>query len=58
MEGEGYYEHKERKIVYSVVSSAEIKKVLSVIQEVDPHAFVNVMKTEQVAGRFYQKPNE
>lgn len=58
MEGEGYYEHKERKIVYSVASSAEIKKVLSVIQEVDPHAFVNVMKTEQVAGRFYQKPNE
>ena len=58
MEGEGSYEHKERKIVYSVVSSAEIKAVLSVIKVADPHAFVNVMKTEQVAGRFYQKPNE
>ena len=46
------------KSVPPVVSSAEIKAVLSVIKVADPHAFVNVMKTEQVAGRVYQKPNE
>ena len=58
MEGEGSYERKERKVVYSVVSSAESKHVLRAIKEADPHAFVNIIKTEQVSGRFYQKPNE
>ena len=58
MEGEGPYEHREHKVVYSVVSSAESKKVIKEIKEADPHAFVNVMKTEHIAGRFYQRPNE
>ena len=58
IEGQGAYEDRERKIVYSVVSSAESKKVIRAIKEADPHAFVNLMKTEQVAGKFYQKPNE
>ena len=47
MNGEGSYEHHERKVVYSVVSSAECKHVLSAIKEVDPKAFVNVIKTER-----------
>ncbi len=58
IEGQGAYEDRERKIVYSVVSSAESKKVIRAIKEADSHAFVNLMKTEQVAGKFYQKPNE
>lgn len=58
IEGQGAYEDRERKIVYSVVSSAESKKVIQAIRQADPHAFVNLMKTEQVAGKFYQKPNE
>ncbi len=58
MEGEGSYEHHERKVVYSVVSSEESKIIIRAIKEIDPHAFINVMKTEQVAGRFYQRPNE
>lgn len=58
IEGQGAYEDRERKSVYSVVSSAESKKVIRAIKEADPHAFVNLMKTEQVAGKFYQKPNE
>lgn len=58
IDGEGSYEHKERKVVYSVVSSAESKVVMRTVKEADPHAFVNIIKTEQIAGRFYQKPNE
>ncbi len=58
IEGEGPYEKRERKIVYSVVSSAESKRVLKAINEADPQAFVNLMKTEQIAGRFYHKPTE
>lgn len=58
MEGEGSYEHSERKVVYSVVSSAESKSVIRAIKEADPHAFVNVLKTEHISGRFYYRPNE
>ena len=56
LEGEGAYEHCERYVVYSVVSSAESGRVSSVVREVDSEAFVNVMKTERVNGRFYQRP--
>ena len=58
MEGEGSYEHQERKIVYSVVSRAQSKSIIREVKKADPHAFVNAIKTEQIAGRFYQKPNE
>ena len=58
MEGEGSYEHQERKIVYSVVSSAQSKSIIREVKKADPHAFVNAIKTEQIAGRFYQKPYE
>lgn len=54
MEGEGSYEHQERKIVYSVVSSAQSKSIIREVKKADPHAFVNAIKTEQIAGRFYQ----
>lgn len=58
IQGEGSYEHCERKVVYSVVSSAESKDVIRAIKEADSEAFVNVLKTEQLSGRFYQRPNE
>lgn len=56
IEAEGSYEHQERKIVYSVVSRAECKDIISGIKEVDPKAFVNVINTQQISGRFYQRP--
>ena len=56
IEGEGSFEHCERNVVYSVVSGAESGRVISVVKEADPEAFVNVLKTERVLGRFYQPP--
>ncbi len=58
IEAEGSYEHQERKIVYSVVSRAECKDIISGIKQVDPKAFVNVINTQQISGRFYQRPYE
>lgn len=58
LEGEGSYEHCERSVVYSVVSRAESKKVIQVVKETDPGAFVNAIRTEQLSGLFYQKPND
>lgn len=58
LEGEGSYEHQERDIVYSVVSKEEGKAVIKAVKEADPDAFVNAIRTEELSGRFYQKPTE
>ena len=58
MESEGSYEGQERSMVYSVVSSAESKKVVEFVKRIDPDAFINVVRTEQLQGRFYHKPEE
>ena len=58
LDGEGPYEHTERQVVYSVVSSAESKKVRKAVKEADPNAFINVIKTERLSGHFYYKPND
>lgn len=58
LDGTGSYEHEERNIIYSVVSGEESKRVLSAVKRVDPAAFVNVIKTAELSGRFYQKPTE
>lgn len=58
MDGQGSYEKTSRKIVYSVVSSAESKKVIQEIQEIDPCAFISAMKAEQVSGHFYHRPKQ
>ncbi len=54
--GEGSFEHCERNVVYSVVSGAESKKVIRAVKEADDKAFINAVKTQQLSGRFYQKP--
>lgn len=58
MDAVGSYKGNERKVVYSVVSSAESKKAIRMIKRVDPDAFINVVKTEQISGKFYLRPNK
>jgi uncharacterized membrane-anchored protein YitT (DUF2179 family) len=58
LDGQGSYEHEKRDVVYSVVSGEESKKVLAVVKEIDPHAFINVLKTEELSGSFYQRPTD
>ena len=58
LNGKGAYGHCERQIVYSVVSSAESKKVIRAIKETDKDAFINAVRTQQLSGRFYQRPAE
>ena len=58
LKGEGSYELEERNMVYSVVSSSESKHVIRAVRDVDEHAFINAIKTSQLSGRFYQKPED
>ncbi len=54
--GIGCYQGVEREMLYSVVSSDEVNEVSKAIKEVDPKAFINTIKTEQIKGRFYKPP--
>ena len=58
MSGEGSYEHQQRKVVYSVISKEESKEVIKAVEKVDEGAFVNAIRTEELFGRFYYRPNE
>lgn len=56
--GIGLYQGKERNMIYSVISSDEIHRVVSKIKSIDNKAFINITKSEEVLGRFYRRPNE
>jgi uncharacterized membrane-anchored protein YitT (DUF2179 family) len=58
MKVRGAYKGEQRTMIYTVISSPELKIVLRVLKETDPQAFVNVIRTERVTGRFYIKPND
>ena len=58
LEGEGSYAHQERDIVYSIVSKEESKAVIHAVREADSEAFINAIRTDELSGRFYQKPTE
>lgn len=56
--GTGLYNGEERDLIYSVIDSNQVKQVTRAVREIDPNAFINIMKTNQVSGNFYRKPND
>ena len=54
--GVGMYQGAERNILYSVVGRSQVDKLMQEIHVIDPSAFINVIQTEQLAGRFYKPP--
>ncbi|MBE5906983.1 MAG: YitT family protein [Lachnospiraceae bacterium] len=51
--GEGCYKGERKHLIYSVVSKSEVKSMVQEIHSIDPGAFINVIKTESIEGRFY-----
>ncbi len=56
LSGIGAYEKTERSVLYSIVSRGEVRLVINEILKVDPAALINAIRTEQIKGRFYQRP--
>lgn len=56
MNGKGAFSKNEKLVIYMVVSSDEVQKVVSLVQLADPNAFINVTTLSQVYGRFYIEP--
>lgn len=56
LNSEGSYKKVERKLVYSVISRSDTKKIIKLINEIDKKAFVNALPTTNLTGRFYYRP--
>lgn len=54
--GEGFFLEKKKNMIYSVVESSQVDMIVKEIKDIDPKAFVNVLKTERFSGRFYKRP--
>ena len=54
--GEGGYSGDKKHIIYSVIGRDQADKVIKAVKEIDEEAFTNVIKTDQVNGRFYMTP--
>lgn len=57
-QGTGCYMKKTKNMVYSVVASDEVRDVIKEVKKIDEEAFINIVRTDQVVGRFYQRPEE
>ena len=56
--GTGLYNGAPKDMIYSVIAGDQVKLVTRQVREIDPQAFINILKTDQVAGNFYQRPND
>ncbi|MCX5775137.1 MAG: YitT family protein [Firmicutes bacterium] len=52
----GGFSNEDRIIIYIVVSSFEVTKLVKLVQTVDHDSFINVSNSTQVYGRFFIKP--
>ncbi len=54
----GGYSYQDMYILYTVVSSYEVQDIVEMMRDIDSHIIINVLKTENFIGSFYQAPIE
>lgn len=54
-EGKGAYSGKPKKMLYTVVSSSETGRLEKAIRQTDPEAFINVMQSKDIIGKFFKR---
>ena len=55
LDGTGCYTNEEKKMIYSVVSGQQVKSLVRSIRKIDANAFINIVRTTQLDGRFIYK---
>lgn len=58
VEAIGGYSRKKMYLLHTVVSSYEVNDIIHLLMEEDEHVIVNMFKTEDFYGGFYQAPIE
>ena len=56
VDGSGGYSRQPFTVLTTVVSSYEVKEIIHLMKEVDPKVIINIYRTEDFVGGFYQKP--
>ncbi|MCR5725737.1 MAG: YitT family protein [Treponema sp.] len=54
--GTGCYTGKPKKMLYSVLSGEESQMIATEIRRIDPGAFINILQSKQILGRFFRRP--
>ena len=55
---QGCYLKEDKDMLYTVLGEDEVKEVTALVHSLDPGAFINIIKSEGIAGRFYEEPLE
>ena len=58
MDCEGAYTDEERKMVYSVINANSERSVVTRVHKIDPHAFINCVRTQEIKGHFNQEERD
>ena len=56
--GTGLYRNEPRSMIYTVLSGDDIRRVVHEVRAADPHAFINIQRTDSLTGRFYRRPQD
>ena len=56
--GKGCFKNVEHKLLYTVVSSQESGALEKLIRKADPNAFINVLQSKDIVGRFFKRAND
>lgn len=57
-EGKGEYSGKTHEMIYTVVSSDESGKLEKKIRSTDPAAFINVLQSKEILGKFFKRATD
>ena len=53
---EGEYSHKPKSFLYMTCNAFQVNSIVAAAKQIDPHCFINIVKTEKVIGNYYQQP--
>lgn len=56
--GKGCYKNVEHKLLYTVVSAQESGSLEKSIRNADPNAFINVLESKNIIGKFFKRAND
>jgi uncharacterized membrane-anchored protein YitT (DUF2179 family) len=57
-DGIGMYEMEKRAMIYSVIAANQVRELIAEVRKIDPPAFINIVNTEQLSGRFRKPPKD
>ena len=53
--GSGLYKGTERKMLYVTLDRSDMVKLRSVLYQIDPHAFVNILESNEILGEGFRR---